>query len=67
MFFFLQIFTFFSDFFAGGSEKNIIDTNNKAAQLVQSVVDKNEIFSFPFMIFVFHNFLLIAKKLDVLR
>ena len=33
--YFLQFFTFFSYFFAGGSEKIYINTNNNSHQIVQ--------------------------------
>ena len=66
MFFFVQFFTFFRYFFASGSEKIYIDTNNNSHQIVQSIVDKKDNFSFSSMLFACRNLLLIAKKIAVL-
>ena len=63
---FLQFFTFFSYFFASGSEKIYIDTNNNSHQMFQSIVDKKDNFSFSCMLFACRNLLLIAKKIAVL-
>ena len=43
-------------------ETNYIDTNNNSPQIVQSIVDEKDKFSFSYMLFAFRNFLLIVKK-----
>ena len=62
---FFGIFHFFSVTFCQWLGKIYIDTNN-SHQIVQSIVDKKDNFSFSSMLFACRDLLLIAKKIAVL-